>query len=212
MSPTVGHPHSAIATSSSALSRWSTRRTRSTRGTSTTSALRTLRTPSTRRPWRKRVRNPLDIRAPIALELRLDPVERGAVARRSLPAIAELREPFDRRLVLFKIEATDQGLDRISLRWRLRLCGRRRGKAERQKGGNEQNGQGQKAGTPFEARLGGQPLSQFNGFLRCVAGESVRVFNRFGRIRKIVERKQLKTRSEDGANFTELVPVARRDD
>ena len=88
------------------------------------------------------VRDPLG-RAAVALELRLDPVDRGAVAIGALAAIAELRQPLDRRLVLFEIEAADQRLHRIGARRRLR--GRLRCKAERQEGRKEQRYQGQKA-------------------------------------------------------------------
>ena len=60
--------------------------------------------------------------------------------------------------------------------------------------------------------MGDQPLSQFNRFLHCVAGEGVRVFNRFGRVRQIAERKKLKTLTENRTHFTDLVPVARGED
>ena len=44
-------------------------------------------------------------RTAVALELRLDPVDRGAVAIGALAAIAELREPLDGGLVSLEIEA-----------------------------------------------------------------------------------------------------------
>src|SRR5262249_20038669 len=51
--------------------------------------------------------------AAVALELRLDPVERGAVARGPLAPIAELRQALDGGLVLLEIEPPDDGLDGI---------------------------------------------------------------------------------------------------
>ena len=48
------------------------------------------------------------VRAAVALELRLDPVDGGAVAIGSLTAIAELRQALDRGLVLFQIESADE--------------------------------------------------------------------------------------------------------
>jgi hypothetical protein len=47
----------------------------------------------------------LGVGAAVALELRLDPVVRGAIAIRALPAVAELRQPLDGRLVTLEIEA-----------------------------------------------------------------------------------------------------------
>ena len=53
------------------------------------------------------------VRVAVALELRLDPVDRRAVAVRALPAVAELREALDRRLVPLQIEPAHQHLDRV---------------------------------------------------------------------------------------------------
>jgi hypothetical protein len=60
--------------------------------------------------------------------LRFDPIDRRAIAIGSLTPIAELREAFDRRLVLLEVEPSDQRAHRIrrSCRWRsgLRKHGR----------------------------------------------------------------------------------------
>src|SRR6266540_2502678 len=65
--------------------------------------------------------------------------------------------------------------------------------------------------SAFRISSAGEPVSQFNGLLRCVAGERVRVLNRLRRIRKIAEREILKTFTENGANFPDLMGVPRRD-
>jgi hypothetical protein len=52
-------------------------------------------------------------RAAVALQLRLDPVDCRAIAIGALPAIAELRQAFDRRSVSFEVEPFDQRLHRI---------------------------------------------------------------------------------------------------
>src|SRR6185312_17082198 len=65
-------------------------------------------------------------RAAVALQLRLDPVDRIAVALRALAAVAKLRQPLDRRLVLRQVQATDEGRDRIGGGGRYRV-GRRDG-------------------------------------------------------------------------------------
>jgi hypothetical protein len=49
----------------------------------------------------------------VAFELGFDPVDRRAIAIRALTPIAELREPFDRRLVLLEVEPSDQRAHRI---------------------------------------------------------------------------------------------------
>ena len=49
-----------------------------------------------------------DVRAAVALELRFDPVDGLAIAIRSLPPIAELRQPLDGGLVAFQIEPVDE--------------------------------------------------------------------------------------------------------
>src|SRR5690606_18795829 len=56
---------------------------------------------------------PLGVGAAIALQLRLDPIERGAVARRPLAPVTKLREPLDRRLVALEFELGDERGDRI---------------------------------------------------------------------------------------------------
>ena len=63
-------------------------------------------------PPRVFILDALGVRAAVALELRLDPVDGGTVARRALAPIAELRQALDRRLVLLEVEPLDQGLDR----------------------------------------------------------------------------------------------------
>jgi hypothetical protein len=57
--------------------------------------------------------DPLDVRAAVALQLRFDPIDRRTIAIRSLPPIAELREPFNRGLVFFQLEPADESFDRI---------------------------------------------------------------------------------------------------
>src|SRR5262249_25682659 len=52
-------------------------------------------------------------RAPIALQLRLDPVDGCAISIGSLAAITELGQPFDGRLVFLEVETIDERLDRI---------------------------------------------------------------------------------------------------
>jgi hypothetical protein len=60
-----------------------------------------------------RVDDPLGVRAAVALELGLDPVDRLAIAFRALPAIAERGQPFDRGLVFLEVESIDHDLDGI---------------------------------------------------------------------------------------------------
>src|SRR5437762_1216688 len=55
----------------------------------------------------------LRVRATIGLELRFDPVDGGAIAIGTLPAVAELRQPFDRRLVPVEVEPRDHRPHRI---------------------------------------------------------------------------------------------------
>ena len=81
----------------------------------------------------------LGIRAAVALELRLDPIDCRSIAIRALTPIAELRQPFDRGLVFFQVESIDHLLDRVvvgrhcrglGLRLgRRRLCARGRNRA-----------------------------------------------------------------------------------
>jgi hypothetical protein len=81
-------------------------------------------TASTGRARRRRVvgvRDPSG-RAPVALELRFDPVNRRAIAIRALAPIAELRQAFDRGFVSLQIEPPHQRGDRIG--W-FDLCKRR---------------------------------------------------------------------------------------
>lgn len=59
------------------------------------------------------VRDAFGVRAAITLELRFDPVYRGAVAIRSGPSVTECGESFDRGLVALKIQARDHEGDRI---------------------------------------------------------------------------------------------------
>ena len=53
------------------------------------------------------------VRAAVVLELGFDPVDRSTIAGGALPAVAELREPFDRRLVFLEVQASDQDPYRI---------------------------------------------------------------------------------------------------
>jgi hypothetical protein len=69
-------------------------------------------------------------RAAVAFQLCFDPIDCRTVSVRPLPAIAELRQPFDRRFVLFEIEAVDQRLHRIRRRGSLRHGGRNRDEHE----------------------------------------------------------------------------------
>src|SRR5205085_2440063 len=57
------------------------------------------------------VLDPLGVRAAVALELRFDPVHCRAVAIGALPAITELGQALDRRLVPVEIEARDDRFD-----------------------------------------------------------------------------------------------------
>src|SRR5256885_1656651 len=77
------------------------------------------------------VRDALGIRAAVALELRLDPIDRGAVAIGALAPVTELGEAFHGRLVPLEIEACDHqpdgiigGIRRRRTGWRLRAPGR----------------------------------------------------------------------------------------
>src|SRR5262249_40353165 len=55
----------------------------------------------------------LGVRAAVALELRFDPIDRVTIALRALAAIAELRQPLDRVLVVVEREARHHDGDRI---------------------------------------------------------------------------------------------------
>ncbi len=57
--------------------------------------------------------NPLGIGTAVTLELRLDPVNRRAVAVGALPAIAELGQALDGGLVLGKFQTADHGFDGV---------------------------------------------------------------------------------------------------
>ena len=61
-------------------------------------------------------------------------------------------------------------------------------------------------------RFGIQPFCQLERFFRRVAGERVRVLDDFGCVWKIIEREHLKLPAEDGADFRDLVGVARGDE
>ncbi len=65
------------------------------------------------RPRLVLVRQTLRVRAAITFQLRLDPVDRGAVPVGALSSIPELRQALDRPLVLFQLEAFDQGANGI---------------------------------------------------------------------------------------------------
>jgi hypothetical protein len=64
-----------------------------------------------------------------ALELRFDPIDRVAIPLCSFPAVAELRQPLERRLEFFELQPADERPDvirRLLLRGaRLSLAGRR---------------------------------------------------------------------------------------
>ena len=88
-------------------------------------------------PTRRRVRigggrrrigvgEPLGVGASVAFELCLDPRDGVTIAFRALPAIAELRQSFDRALVSLEIEAIDEGLYRVVRRIGRRSALRRR--------------------------------------------------------------------------------------
>src|SRR5262249_24220744 len=66
-----------------------------------------------RRALREHVLDALGVCAAVALELRLDPVDRFPISLGALATIAELGETFDRRLVLLELQAADHLLDRI---------------------------------------------------------------------------------------------------
>src|ERR1019366_773430 len=71
--------------------------------------------------------------------LRLDPVDRGAVAIGALDAITELREPLDRGLVLLEVEARDHGLG-VLARFRLRTAAALRERRSGQSGNHTTTG------------------------------------------------------------------------
>jgi hypothetical protein len=62
--------------------------------------------------------------AAIALELRFDPIDGGAIAVSALPPVAELGQGLDRRFVFFEIEPSGEHRDRIACHRLLRGCGR----------------------------------------------------------------------------------------
>ena len=86
----------------------------------------------------------LGVRAAVALELRLDPVDGRAIAVGALAAVAELGEPLDRRLVALEIETcrpesrwdrpASAALSLGSLRKRRRQRGGRRERAGKARG------------------------------------------------------------------------------
>ena len=93
--------------------------------------------------WRRvGVLDPLGRRAAVALELRLDPIHRFAVAFGALAPVAELRETLDRRLVLLEVEARDHEANRIvqGVRGR-RLVAAALLRVNRRGGEDEQRGQ-----------------------------------------------------------------------
>src|SRR5271163_4428571 len=57
-----------------------------------------------------------------------------------------------------------------------------------------------------------QPACKFHGLLRRVALKSIRVFDDFRRIGKIIECEKMKLSAKDGADFPDLVGVARGDE
>src|SRR5574338_651522 len=59
------------------------------------------------------VANAFNVRAPVALQLRLDPVDGAAIPLRALPAVPKLGESLDGRLVLLEIESGDHVADGI---------------------------------------------------------------------------------------------------
>ena len=63
----------------------------------------------------------LGVRAPVAFQLRLDPVDRGSIAIGPLPPIAELRQSLDRRLVAIEIQPRDERRNRVGRGCRRRL-------------------------------------------------------------------------------------------
>jgi hypothetical protein len=62
-----------------------------------------------------------DVRASIAFELGLDPVDGLAITIRSLAPVAELRQPLDSGLVSLEIEPIDKNSYWIRYCFRLRL-------------------------------------------------------------------------------------------
>jgi hypothetical protein len=64
------------------------------------------------RGWRV-IPNALGVGAAIALELRLDPVDRVPISLRTLAAVTELREFLDGRLVFLEVEAGHEVADGI---------------------------------------------------------------------------------------------------
>src|SRR4029077_4201872 len=60
------------------------------------------------------VRDALRVGAAVALELRFDPVDGGAIPIRALAPVAELRETLDRRLVFLQLEPGDHVLHGVA--------------------------------------------------------------------------------------------------
>ena len=60
--------------------------------------------------------NALGVRAAVALELRFDPIDRGAVPVRSLPPVAEFRQAADGRSIVRQVEPAGQRLNWIVFR------------------------------------------------------------------------------------------------
>ena len=70
-------------------------------------------------PARRHETMPLDVGVPEAPQLFFKPVDRIAIALRSLHSIPELRQSFDVRLVPFQFKAADDGAHRV---WRRVHC------------------------------------------------------------------------------------------
>src|ERR1041385_3167463 len=107
------------------------------------------------------VMDSLGVGATVALELGLDPIHRGAVSLSALAAIAELREPADRRLVPLEIEPAGELPDRIvwlGLRRGLgqSLCGGRRCRRPGSRRGPGPGRISRRGGTASAGAVGGQ--------------------------------------------------------
>ncbi len=83
------------------------------------------------------VGQPFGVGAAVTLQLRLDPVQRVAVALRTLAAVTELGQALDGGLVFAKVEPLDQNADRVGRG----LGKRRRDKTQRGQRANDAKGQ-----------------------------------------------------------------------